>query len=124
VQSEASRQLPLLSKNCSTSLILSKVLPSLKLSLATESNQHVKGAMAHSVWAMAKNQSKQEATQHLIPMINILLKKNSTDVIVCLRENMEGIVSQVSQTAIDEKIIPDIISLDADKAGRVKLVTI
>jgi hypothetical protein len=100
------------------------VLPSLKLSLATESNQHVKGAMAHSICAMAKNLSKDEATQHLIPMINILLKKNSTEVIVSLIENMEGIVSQVSQTAIDEKIIPAIISLAAEKAWRVRLVTV
>jgi len=49
VRSEAAARLPALAKNCSPNLIVTKIIPSLKLQLATESNQHVKGSMAHSV---------------------------------------------------------------------------
>ena len=38
VRSEAASKLPLLASKCSTNLILSKVLPGLKLQLATESS--------------------------------------------------------------------------------------
>ena len=48
--------------------------------------------MAHAVCAMAANLTSEEASQHLIPMVSILLKNNSTEVIVSLIENMEGLV--------------------------------
>ena len=38
VRSEAAAKLPQLAKNCSSNLIVSKILPSLKLQLATESS--------------------------------------------------------------------------------------
>lgn len=38
VRSEAASKLPILAKNCSSNLLTSKVLPGLKLQLATESN--------------------------------------------------------------------------------------
>lgn len=95
VRSEAAAKLPLLSQNCSSNLILTKILPGLKLQLATESSQHVKGSMAHAVCAMASNLFCEEASQHLIPMVSILLKNNSTEVIVSLIENMEGLVKTV-----------------------------
>jgi len=95
VRSEASSKLPLMAKNCSGNLITSKVLPSLKLQLATESSQHVKGAMAHAVCAMSDCLTQEEATQHLIPMVSILLKNNSTEVIVSLVENMHSLIEVV-----------------------------
>jgi len=53
VRSEAAAKLPLLSQNCSSNLILTKILRDLKLQLTTESSQHVKGSMAIAVCAMA-----------------------------------------------------------------------
>ena len=52
--------------------------------------------MAHAVCAMAENLSREEASQHLIPMVSILLKKNSTEVVVSLVENMQGLVASVN----------------------------
>ncbi len=121
VRSEAAAKLPLLAKNCSSNLIVSKILPSLKLQLATESSQHVKGSMAHSVCALAASLSSEEASQHLIPMVSILLKNNNTEVIVSLIENMGELVNTVGISSLDEKIIPSICTLATDKTWRVRL---
>lgn len=121
VRSEAAAKLPLLAKNCSSNLIVSKILPSLKLQLATESSQHVKGSMAHAVCALASSLSSEEASQHLIPMVSILLKNNNTEVIVSLIENMGELVNTVGVSSLDEKIIPSICTLASDKTWRVRL---
>jgi serine/threonine-protein phosphatase 2A regulatory subunit A len=80
--------------------------------------------MAHAVCAMAENLSREEASQHLIPMVSILLKKNSTEVVVSLVENMQGLVASVNQTQIEEKIIPALCSLASDKTWRIRLATV
>lgn len=121
VRSEAAAKLPLLAKHCDQKLIVSKILPSLKLQLATESSQHVKGSMAHSVCALANSLTQEEAAQHLIPMVSILLKNNNTEVIVSLIENMGDLVKTIGSTAIEEKVIPSICTLAADKTWRIRL---
>ena len=54
VRSEAVNRLFELAENANTALIVQKVLPSLKLQLATESSQHVKGSMAYAVCKLAE----------------------------------------------------------------------
>jgi len=54
VRSEAAGKLVELAGYCSGQLIVQKVLPGLKLQLATESSQHVKGSMAIAVCEMAR----------------------------------------------------------------------
>jgi len=80
--------------------------------------------MAHAVCAMAENLSTEEASQHLIPMVSILLKNNSTEVIVSLIENMEGIVATVGPQSIEDKVIPALCSLAGDKTWRIRLSTV
>ena len=92
VRSESVDKLSQLAKNCSTNLLVQTVLPRLKLQLTTESSQHVKGSMAQSVCKLAEHVSVEEAGTHLIPMISILLKNNSTEVIVSLIQNLEPLI--------------------------------
>lgn len=54
-------------------------------------------------------------------MVSILLKNNNTEVIVSLIENMGELVSTVGVPSIEEKIIPAICTLAADKTWRVRL---
>lgn len=54
VRSEAASKVVELTNYCSNSLILAKILPSLKAQLVTEGSQHVKGSMAIAVCEMAK----------------------------------------------------------------------
>lgn len=53
VRSEASSKLVELAGHCSVAMIVQRILPQLKLQLATESSQHVKGSMAIAVSEMA-----------------------------------------------------------------------
>jgi serine/threonine-protein phosphatase 2A regulatory subunit A len=93
VRSEAVNRLAELAEYCTGSHIVQKVLPGLKLQLTTESNQHVKGSMAHSVCKLAEKLKPEEASMYLIPMVSILLKNNSTEVVVSLIENLAPLVS-------------------------------
>jgi hypothetical protein len=62
VRSEAVNKLTELSEYCTTSNIVQKVLPGLKLQLTTESSQHVKGSMAHAVCKIADKLRPEDAT--------------------------------------------------------------
>lgn len=77
--------------------------------------------MAHAVCALAASLSSEEASQHLIPMVNILLKNNNTEVVVSLIENMGELVNTVGISALEEKVIPSICTLAADKTWRIRL---
>jgi len=48
--------------------------------------------MAFSICKLAERISPEEAATHLIPMVSILLKNNSTEVIVSLIENLEPLI--------------------------------
>ena len=56
--------------------------------------------MAIAVSEMAKKLDQQSAETHLIPMISILLKNNSTEVVVSLISNLGPIVEIIGETAI------------------------
>jgi serine/threonine-protein phosphatase 2A regulatory subunit A len=100
VRSEAVNRLAELAEYCNTTTIVQKVLPGLKLQLTTESNQHVKGSMAHTVCKIAEKLRPEDVTTHLIPMVSILLKNNSTEVVVSLIENLTPLVSMLDSTAL------------------------
>ena len=61
VRSESVNKLADLAANCTTQLIVQTLLPKLKLQLATESSQHVKGSMAFSICKLAERVSPDEA---------------------------------------------------------------
>lgn len=109
VRSEAVNRLSELAEYCTTSNIVQKVLPGLKLQLTTESSQHVKGSMAHAVCKIGEKLRPEDATSHLIPMVSILLKNNSTEVIVSLIDNLTPLVSIIEQSTLLEKIVPAIL---------------
>lgn len=77
--------------------------------------------MAHAVCQLSGSLTKEEASQHLIPMVSILLKNNNTEVIVSLIENMGQLVEKVGVSNLEDKIIPAILTLIADKIWRIRL---
>mmetsp|Transcript_19609 Transcript_19609/g.26497 ORF Transcript_19609/g.26497 Transcript_19609/m.26497 type:complete len:164 (+) Transcript_19609:1154-1645(+) len=80
--------------------------------------------MADSVCKLAQHISQDEAGQHLIPMVSILLKNNSTEVIVSLIENLEPLIQVLSPGPIHEKLIPALINLAQDKIWRIRLAAL
>jgi len=54
-------------------------------------------------------------------MVSILLKNNNTEVVVSLIENMADLVKIIGTVSIEEKIIPSICTLTADKTWRIRL---
>jgi serine/threonine-protein phosphatase 2A regulatory subunit A len=124
VRSEAASKLVDLTDVCSNSLILSKILPSLKAQLVTESSQHVKGSMAIAVCEMAKKLEEADADKYLIPMVSILLKNNSTEVICSLISNLGPVVEKISRNSIFDKLIPTLTTLCSDKTWRIRLAVV
>ena len=57
-------------------------------------------------------------------MVSILLKNNSTEVIVSLIENLTGLVSIIEQSTLYEKIIPAILTLANDKTWRIRFAVV
>ena len=67
--------------------------------------------MAQSVCKLAEKVSSEEAGTHLIPMVSILLKNNSTEVIVSLIENLEPLIRVLPPVPVNDKLIPALINL-------------
>ena len=80
--------------------------------------------MATSICKLAERISTDEATTHLIPMVSILLKNNSTEVIVSLIENLEPLIRVLHSGPVNEKLIPALINLAQDKIWRIRLAAI
>jgi serine/threonine-protein phosphatase 2A regulatory subunit A len=124
VRSEAVGRLAELAEYCNSATIVTKVLPGLKLQLTTESSQHVKGSMAHAVCKVAEKLRTEDVSAYLIPMVNILLKNNSTEVVVSLIDNLEPLVSMLEPVTLQEKIIPAILTLCNDKTWRIRIAVV
>ena len=80
--------------------------------------------MAQSVCKLAEKVSSEEAGTHLIPMVSILLKNNSTEVIVSLIENLEPLIRVLPPVPVNEKLIPALINLAQDKIWRIRLAAV
>ena len=57
-------------------------------------------------------------------MISILLKGNSTEVVVSLISNLGSVVEKVGNGAINEKLSPTLTTLTTDKIWRVRLAVV
>lgn len=57
-------------------------------------------------------------------MVSILLKNNSTEVIVSLVNNLEPLIKVLPERSIVEKLIPALINLANDKAWRIRLAVV
>ena len=57
-------------------------------------------------------------------MVSILLKNNSTEVIVSLVDNLEPLFKVIGETVLNEKLIPAIINLSNDKTWRIRLAVV
>ena len=80
--------------------------------------------MAFAICKLAESVSSDEAAAHLIPMVSILLKNNSTEVIVSLVNNLEPLIKVLPERSIVEKLIPALINLANDKAWRIRLAVV
>ena len=57
-------------------------------------------------------------------MVSILLKNNSTEVIVSLVDNLEPLFKVIGENVLIDKLIPAIINLSNDKTWRIRLAVI
>jgi serine/threonine-protein phosphatase 2A regulatory subunit A len=80
--------------------------------------------MAFAICKLADHISQEEAATHLIPMVSILLKNNSTEVIVSLINNLEPLIKVLPNRSIQEKLIPALANLANDKTWRIRLAVV
>lgn len=60
----------------------------------------------------------------MIPLVSILLKNKTTEVIVSLVDNLEPLFKTIGEVLLIEKLIPAIINLASDKTWRIRLAVL
>jgi serine/threonine-protein phosphatase 2A regulatory subunit A len=80
--------------------------------------------MAFAVCKIAEKLKPEDVATHLIPMVSILLKNNSTEVVVSLVENLETLVSMLDNQQLQEKIVPAVLNLCTDKTWRIRMAVV
>jgi serine/threonine-protein phosphatase 2A regulatory subunit A len=73
---------------------------------------------------MAKKLEEADADKYLIPMVSILLKNNSTEVICSLISNLGPVVEKIGKSSIHDKLIPTLTTLTSDKIWRIRLAVV
>lgn len=104
---------------------MDKILPILKEQMASDTSQHVKGAMASSICEMSQYLEKEQTVDYIMPTIFSLLKDDSvTEVRVSLLENISLVAKSIGEEACCEFLIPEIEKLSKDQKWRVRLATV
>ena len=80
--------------------------------------------MAVSICKLSEIVTSDEAASYLVPMVSILLKNNSTEVIVSLIENLQPLISVLPMSSLNEKLIPALVNLAQDKTWRIRYAAI
>ena len=85
----------MLSKYCSSNLIVEKLLPIINAYTVNDTSQHVRGSLAHSICELAAPVGKENSIKFLVPPVAQLLKDSATEVRVSLMSNMKNLASVI-----------------------------
>ena len=95
VRSEALGKLPELSKHCSSSILVEKLLPIINAYSVSDQSQHVRGSLAHSICDLARPVGKDNSIKFVVPPVVQLLKDSATEVRVSLMSNMKNLAEVI-----------------------------
>ncbi|VDP88083.1 unnamed protein product [Echinostoma caproni] len=103
--------------------IVSSLLPAIK-SLTTDSNTHVRSALASAVLGLAPLLGSTLTVEHLLPVLLAYLKDDSPEVRFNLISNLEHVNSVIGIDHLSSSLLPAVIQLAEDPKWRVRLVII
>lgn len=103
--------------------IVSNLLPAIK-TLTTDSNTHVRSALAGAVLGLAPLMGSRLTVEHLLPVLLAYLKDDSPEVRFNLISNLEHVNSVIGLDHLSSSLLPAVIQLAEDPKWRVRLVII
>ncbi|CAI2362714.1 unnamed protein product [Moneuplotes crassus] len=96
-------------------LILDKII-----ALTTDTSQHVRESLAECICKIASHVDTELYVSKALPGMCQLMKDATTEVRVCVLENIETVTQVIGQENIDALIIPALLELTTDKQWRVR----
>ncbi|CAL8108491.1 unnamed protein product [Calicophoron daubneyi] len=103
--------------------IVSSLLPAIK-TLTTDSNTHVRSALASAILGLAPLIGNTLTVEHLLPVLLAYLKDDSPEVRFNLISNLEHVNCVIGLDHLSGTLLPAVIQLAEDPKWRVRLVII
>ncbi|CAH8600171.1 unnamed protein product [Heterobilharzia americana] len=104
-------------------IIMLQLLPAVK-SLTTETNTHVKSALAGAILGLAPLVGKASTTEHLLPIFLAQLNDDNPEVRLNVISNLEQVNSVIGIDHLATSLLPAIVQLAEDPKWRVRLAII
>eukprot|EP00731_Ephydatia_muelleri_P009439 Em0005g25a len=101
--------------------ILTQIMPCIQ-QLATDTNQHVKSALASVIMSLSPIVGKESTIEHLLPLFLIQLKDECPEVRLNIISSLESVNKGISQ--LSQSLLPAIVELAEDTKWRVRLAII
>ncbi|CAH8861100.1 unnamed protein product [Trichobilharzia szidati] len=104
-------------------IIMQQLLPAIK-SLTSESNTHVKSALAGAILGLAPLVGKASTIEHLLPIFLAQLNDDNPEVRLNVISNLEQVNSVIGIDHLETSLLPAIVQLAEDPKWRVRLAII
>ncbi|XP_073095937.1 serine/threonine-protein phosphatase 2A 65 kDa regulatory subunit A beta isoform isoform X1 [Manis javanica] len=104
-------------------IILIQILPYIK-ELVSDTNEHVKSALASVSMGLSTVLGRENTTEHLLPLILAQLKDECPEVRLNIISNLEYVNEVTGIRQLSQSLLPAIVELAEDAKWKVRLATI
>jgi serine/threonine-protein phosphatase 2A regulatory subunit A len=101
-------------------VIMNNILPCVK-DLVSDTNQHVKTALASVIMGLAPIVGKDTTIEHLLPLFLAQLKDDCPEVRLNIISNLESVNKVIGIQQLSQSLLPAIVELAEDTKWRVRL---
>ncbi|XP_036113512.1 serine/threonine-protein phosphatase 2A 65 kDa regulatory subunit A beta isoform isoform X4 [Molossus molossus] len=104
-------------------IIMNQVLPYIK-ELVSDTNQHVKSALASVIMGLSTILGKENTIEHLLPLFLAQLKDECPEVRLNIISNLDCVNEVIGIRQLSQSLLPAIVELAEDAKWRVRLAII
>ncbi|XP_072125779.1 serine/threonine-protein phosphatase 2A 65 kDa regulatory subunit A beta isoform-like [Mobula birostris] len=109
--------------DCRETVIICHILPYVK-ELVSDTNQHVKSALASVIMGLSTILGKDSTVEHLLPLVLAQLKDKCPEVRLNIISNLDCVNEVVGIHQLSQSLLPAIVELAEDAKWRVRLAII
>ncbi|PNI40754.1 PPP2R1B isoform 9, partial [Pan troglodytes] len=104
-------------------IIMNQILPYIK-ELVSDTNQHVKSALASVIMGLSTILGKENTIEHLLPLFLAQLKDECPEVRLNIISNLDCVNEVIGIRQLSQSLLPAIVELAEDAKWRVRLAII
>uniref|UniRef100_A0A8C5P2H4 Protein phosphatase 2, regulatory subunit A, beta n=1 Tax=Jaculus jaculus TaxID=51337 RepID=A0A8C5P2H4_JACJA len=104
-------------------IIMNQILPYIK-ELVSDTNQHVKSALASVIMGLSTILGKENTVEHLLPLFLAQLKDECPEVRLNIISNLDCVNEVIGIRQLSQSLLPAIVELAEDAKWRVRLAII